>query len=473
MKSYQRSLVLLFAVLLFTGTQGFAQDAPRKEELGKAQLTNVQPIPTPDARSSQQLYDEANTYLDKKFAEFNKEKRAYDPNLEANTRKEQKDLATRYAALLEDRYARETPAEMDLYYLGMLYHLSSNSDSALSTMQRFLTHDAKGERAQIARAVVVLYATRKNLISQAEHEVESYAKSQPQNPDELFGMETLLTEALYKNKDYERMSEHARKMLSASRIAVESKRISGFKRDERLFKSALLLSEAYSKMNKKDAAIGAMEDLLRLAVALPSGNLFKLARIRLTTLDPSADPLKIIGKPSNKTELPEITAAEWIDQSPVKLSNLRGSVVVLDFWAPWCGPCRYIFPHLQKWYESYKDKGLVILGMTKYYGHAEGRPVKPVEELAYLRDFKRKNRLPYGFVVADSQVNDVNYGAYTLPTSFLIDQRGNLRFIAVGASEEETATLGRMIKQLLAELPVRDAKPDEVTIRKADDSHRD
>ena len=466
MKSYQRSLVLLFACVLLTGSQGFSQDASRKEELGKAQLASDQPVSTPDARSSQLLYDEANTYLDKKFAEFNKEKRGYDPKLEANTRQEQKDLATRYAALLEARYERETPAEVDLYYLGMLYHLSGNSDSALSTMQRFLTHDAKGERAQIARAVVVLYATRKNLISQAEHEVEAYAKSQPQNPDELFGMETLLTEALYKTKDYERMSEHARKMLSASRIAAESKRITGFKRDERLFKSALLLSEAYSKMNKKDAAIGAMEDLLRLAVALPSGNLFKLARIRLSTVDPSADPLKVLGKASNsrKTELPEIMATEWIDQSPVKLANLRGNVVLLDFWAPWCGPCRYTFPHLQKWYESYKDKGLVILGMTKYYGHAAGRQVKPSEELAYLRDFKKKNRLPYGFVVADSQVNDINYGTYTLPTSFLIDQRGNVRFIAVGASEEETATLGRMIKQLLAE---------QVTSPKADESNRD
>jgi thiol-disulfide isomerase/thioredoxin len=162
-------------------------------------------------------------------------------------------------------------------------------------------------------------------------------------------------------------------------------------------------------------------------------------------------------------------AKEWIDQSPIKLSNLRGSVVLLDFWAPWCGPCRYTFPHLQKWYESYKDKGLVILGMTKYYGHAEGRRVQPAEELAYLRDFKRKNRLPYGFVVADSQVNDLNYGSYTLPTSFLIDKLGNVRFISVGASEDETAMLGGMIKQLLAEPPVRDAKPEQV---EADESHR-
>ena len=123
MKTYQRTLVLLFACVLLTGAHGFAQDAARKEELGKeepreqlgkAQLGSDQPVVPLDARSSQQLYDEANSYLDKTYAEFNKAKRAYDPNLEANTKQEQKDLATRYAALLEARYARQTPAEIDL-----------------------------------------------------------------------------------------------------------------------------------------------------------------------------------------------------------------------------------------------------------------------------------------------------------------------------------------------------------------------
>ncbi len=110
-------------------------------------------------------------------------------------------------------------------------------------------------------------------------------------------------------------------------------------------------------------------------------------------------------------------------------------------------PCQSS-PH---WNDTYKDKGLVVLGVTKYYGHAEQRPVTRDEELVYLRDFKKRNRLPYGLVVGDTAVNDLNYGVFSIPTSFLLDRKGMVRFISIGADEDELAELEQMIKKLVNE----------------------
>jgi len=448
------SFAFLISSLLLLSTAGAAAQEQGKSASQPPQEKNEA---KPEKRAAKVLYQEAKSYLDTAFAGFNKQKIPYDQKLEAKTKQEQKDLAAKYAAVLQ---TRKSLSDGDTYYLGMLHYLAGNGDGALLAMRRYLSGEASGEDAQLARAVVVLYTTRQGLIPEAERAVVAYAQNQPQNLTEWFGMETLITEASQKKKDYAGQLKHSQEMLKVAKLVAADKTINGSRRDDMLFKAVSFISDAYVQTGKKPEALGAITELRKFAISIPSASLLRMANIRLVGLDGSIDPKGIFNEsqPATAAPLPELVATQWIDQSPVTLSKLRGQVVLLDFWAPWCGPCRYTFPRLQRWHESYKDKGLVILGLTNYFGNVDGRRATPSEELAYLRTFKKQQRLPYGFVVADSSINDRNYGVFSIPMSFLIDRRGNVRFIAMGAGEQEIMALGKMIKKVMSEPPTAETK---------------
>ncbi len=152
----------------------------------------------------------------------------------------------------------------------------------------------------------------------------------------------------------------------------------------------------------------------------------------------------------------------FVGMEAKSLSELKGKVVLLDFWAVWCGPCIATFPHLKEWHEQYSDKGLVIIGSTSYYNYAwndeagkaarSEEEVSVDEELKMLEKFRESYGLHHGFLVTDKKVNyGEDFMVSGIPQAVLIDKEGKIQMIRVGSGEQNANDLHAKIEELLAQ----------------------
>lgn len=121
----------------------------------------------------------------------------------------------------------------------------------------------------------------------------------------------------------------------------------------------------------------------------------------------------------------------------VKLADYKGKVVLLNFWATWCGPCKLEIPEFVEAYARYRDKGFVILGVL-----SEDDP-SPQDLKTFMADFK----MNYPVFREHQQLAEANGELFALPTSFLIDRNGTICSKHMGAMSKEV--LDREIKGLL------------------------
>lgn len=127
-----------------------------------------------------------------------------------------------------------------------------------------------------------------------------------------------------------------------------------------------------------------------------------------------------------------------LDGKSVTLDSLRGRVVLLNFWATWCPPCRVEMPGFQDVYDEHRDGGFVVLGVST---DAAGR--------APVTEFLRKEGINYPIAMATGEIVGAYGGARVLPTSFLIDRNGLIRHEVRGYFPE--VALRKAVQRLLAE----------------------
>ncbi len=135
---------------------------------------------------------------------------------------------------------------------------------------------------------------------------------------------------------------------------------------------------------------------------------------------------------------PDFTLKNTAGQA-VQLKSLQGEVVMLNFWASWCGPCRQEMPLLDELYHQYKALGFTILGIN-----VEEDPAKARELL---------QQVPVNFPVLFDSTNTITerYRIVAMPSTILIDRSGNMRFLHLGYQPGYELEYQDQIRQLIRE----------------------
>ena len=168
-------------------------------------------------------------------------------------------------------------------------------------------------------------------------------------------------------------------------------------------------------------------------IAIP----FWLALVALAPAGGRADAA-VAGDPA-----PEIAAgSEWIGAPPTTIADLRGRVVLVQFWTFGCHNCRNTLPSLRRWHARYADRGLVVVGVhTPEFGFERGR--------AAVAAAVERHGIAYPVVLDDAMQTWRAWSNRYWPTAYFVDRRGVIRHVRIGEGGE--AESEQWIERLLAE----------------------
>ncbi len=130
-------------------------------------------------------------------------------------------------------------------------------------------------------------------------------------------------------------------------------------------------------------------------------------------LEPQTSSMMKVG-PSGLGQAPDFSLTD-LDEKNVKLLDLRGKVVVLNFWATWCPPCREEIPDLIQLHNKYAQQGLIVLGVSLDEEGVEG-----------VKSFAKKNNISYPIVMGNQTLAGAYGGIRAIPATFIINREGKI-----------------------------------------------
>ena len=121
-----------------------------------------------------------------------------------------------------------------------------------------------------------------------------------------------------------------------------------------------------------------------------------------------------VKKEKDRRIAPDFTLKDAMGR-PVKLSDYKGKVVLLNFWATWCGPCKIEIPWFIEFEQTFKDKGFAVLGVSM---DEEGWDI--------VKPYLERSKINYRVLIGDDMTAQNYGGVDSLPTSFLLDKEGRI-----------------------------------------------
>ncbi len=128
-----------------------------------------------------------------------------------------------------------------------------------------------------------------------------------------------------------------------------------------------------------------------------------------------------------------------LDGQKVKLSDFKGKVVLVDFWATWCGPCLRAMPYIQTLHEKYKEDGIIVLGINSW----ERKPDK-------VKTVLKAKKISYNILLDPKNVVIGKYGVKGIPSFFIIDKEGIVRYSYLGLPPDRKI-IEKNLEELLSE----------------------
>ncbi|HKI61755.1 MAG TPA: redoxin domain-containing protein [Mariprofundaceae bacterium] len=158
----------------------------------------------------------------------------------------------------------------------------------------------------------------------------------------------------------------------------------------------------------------------------------------LAGLWPAPSPQALAGE----NAAPTIHSETWINSAPLTAGDVKGRVLLVEFWTFGCYNCRNVEPHIKQWHRDYADKGLTVIGV-----HAPEFGFE--RDAANLRAYIAKHGITYPVAVDNDFANWYAWHNRAWPTLYLVDRQGNIRYqrIGEGGYRVTEATIRRLLDE--------------------------